>query len=129
MFFCPDCNNILDISKNTSNASSSSSNVDNSNINTGVYFLCSNCGYYEDIKPGTKIYSKTSAEIAQVRGQGTENYDDLIHSDIMPRTRRYVCVNPDCESHNDPTKREAVFFTMNNTYKKRYVCVTCKASF
>ena len=47
----------------------------------------------------------------------------------MPRTRRYVCINPECESHKDPTKREAVFFTMNNTYKKRYVCVTCKASF
>jgi aspartate carbamoyltransferase regulatory subunit len=57
-----------------------------------------------------------------------ETYSNLTDDPILPRTIRYICKNPKCDTHSNSSKKEAVFFRINNTYKIRYVCVECKTS-
>jgi hypothetical protein len=98
--------------------------IDKSNL---AFFICNNCGYSSNIKEGTKIFSKTNDEISQT--YTPDDYSDLIHSDILPRTRKYVCPNVKCKTNEDPSKREAVFFRKNNSYNVVYICTVCKTSF
>jgi hypothetical protein len=101
--------------------------VDKTGEDMIAYLLCKNCGYASKINPGTKIFSRASEDIAQ--SYDVTDYSDLLNSDILPRTRKYVCPNKQCESHKDGTKREAVFFRLNNTYKIKHICCTCKTVF
>lgn len=90
-------------------------------------FICENCGTTKKIPPGTKIFNKTSKNISRNYSRG--DYSDMINSDILPRTRKYICINKSCISHTDPTKREAVFLRANNSYKIVYICTACKSVF
>lgn len=92
-----------------------------------AYFECDNCGFVKKIEPGTRIFTRASENIAQ--SYATDDYKELVNSDILPVTRKYICPNSQCESHKDPTKREAVFFRLNKTYKVRYICRSCKTDF
>lgn len=92
-----------------------------------AYFVCDNCGFTKKIEPRTKIFSRSSDDISQTFG--TTNYDPMLYSKIHPITRFYVCPNSKCESHKDPKKREAMFFRLNNSYKVKYICKTCKTAF
>lgn len=92
-----------------------------------AYFICNNCGYLKPITEGTLIFSKVSSDVAQ--SYSTSDIKDMVHSDILPRTRKYLCPNNKCESHNNPEKREASFFRMNNTFKVKYLCQACGAVF
>nr|QBK88650.1 MAG: putative DNA-dependent RNA polymerase subunit 9 [Mimivirus LCMiAC01] len=92
-----------------------------------AYFKCTNCGYSKKIRPGTEIYSKTSDVIdspmlAHVSG-------DMVYSNILPRTRNYICPNKKCESHSNPSKKKAVFYRVGNSYKVKYICTLCKTMF
>ena len=92
-----------------------------------AFFTCTNCSYGERIKEGTLIFSRTSDSISQ--SYDTNDYSDLYHSTILPKTRKYVCPNTKCESHTNPELREAKFFRMNNSYTVKHICLTCKAQF
>jgi len=92
-----------------------------------AYFVCSNCSYSVKIEEGTRIFSRTSDDVSQTYGTG--DYSDMLHSNIVPRTRKYVCPNKKCVSHKDPIKREAIFFRKNNSYEIVYICSACKTSF
>ena len=89
--------------------------------------ICNNCGYMKPIPEGTLIFSKVSTDIAQ--SYSTSDFKDMVYSDILPRTRKYICPNTKCESHTNPQKKEASFFRMNNTFKVKYVCQTCSTVF
>jgi len=91
------------------------------------YFRCTNCGFLKKIEPRTLIFSKVSSDIAQ--NYVTSDVSIMKHSDILPRTRKYICPKKDCESHTNPEKREAVFFRMNNTFRVKYICTTCDTNF
>jgi DNA-directed RNA polymerase subunit M/transcription elongation factor TFIIS len=112
MLICPKCNNLFDIS--------------NEGINVPK-FKCTNCGYIEDIKSGSTLFSVISENVSQ--NYDITNFDDLINSSILPRTRKYVCPNDKCESHNDFNKKLAVFFRFNRSYKLGFICLTCKTKF
>jgi DNA-directed RNA polymerase subunit M/transcription elongation factor TFIIS len=92
-----------------------------------AFFICNNCGFTKKIQPKTLIFSRASESISQTYVSG--NYKDMLHSDILPRTRRYVCPNAECISHKDADKREAVFFRLNNSYKVKYICQACETDF
>ena len=111
MHFCPNCNNIFDITKTS---------AETQNIN----FICSNCGYSKVIDPRTLLFSRTSKNVAE--SYVANDVVNMAFSDIIFRTRKYICSNDKCESHKDPEKREAIFFRMNNSYKVKYICDTCK---
>ena len=92
-----------------------------------AYFVCSSCGYSIEIKDGTKIFSRTADDLSQ--SYATGNYKNMLHSKILPHTRKYICPNDKCESHKDNTKREAVFFRKNNSYNVVTICKSCEAIF
>ena len=68
-----------------------------------AYFICKNCGLTKKIQPKTLIFTRTSEDIAQSYVSG--NYDDMLDSDILPHTRKYICPNKECSSHTNPEKR------------------------
>ncbi len=92
-----------------------------------AYFVCSNCGPLKRIEPGTLIYSKKSDALSQ--NYSTGNYDNMLYSNVLLHTRRYICPNDKCISHKDKSKRDAVVFRKNNSYEVKYICVACKTSF
>ena len=92
-----------------------------------AYFICNNCGYRKPIENGTLIFSKVSSDISQ--SYSPVQVENMKYSDILPRTRKYICPNTKCESHDDLTKREAVFFRLNNTFRIRHICQACDSVF
>jgi Fe2+ or Zn2+ uptake regulation protein len=94
---------------------------------SNAYFICKNCGTYEQIAQGTLVMSKLSTEGNHDFIDNT-NYKNMIHVKTLPITRNYICPNDKCGSHKDHEKREAVFFRMGTQYRVRYVCKTCQIS-
>jgi hypothetical protein len=92
-----------------------------------AYFICKNCGSFEQIKQGTLVMSKLSTEGNHDFIDNT-NYKNMIHVKTLPITRNYICPNDKCSSHTDFEKREAVFFRIGTQYRIRYVCKTCQIS-
>lgn len=92
-----------------------------------AYFICKNCGYMRPIEESTLIFSRVSSDIAQ--SYTTSDFKDMAYSDILPRTRKYLCANDKCISHKDPIKREAVYFRLNNSFKVKYICLACGTSY
>lgn len=113
--------------KKVKNIQDDGSEKEDINENLLAYFVCNNCGYSEIIKPGTKIFSRTSESLSQ--NYTVNDYSEMVNSDILPRTRKYVCPNNECVSHKDISKREAVFFRLINSYKIKYVCTACDTDF
>jgi hypothetical protein len=97
---------------------------DDDNKSNVAYFLCDNCGYNEPIPDETIIISK-STNHSDHEQYDMERCKNMVNIKTLPLTRRYVCQNSSCESHSDHTKREAVFFRMENTYVIRYICKSC----
>lgn len=91
-----------------------------------TYFVCNNCKYAKKIDEGTLIFSRTADTDSKVI---TTDMSDMIHNSILPRTRKYICPNDDCQSHKDPNKREAVFYRIGDSYRVHYLCTSCKTSF
>jgi hypothetical protein len=101
--------------------------IKHSEIQNKAYFICNNCGNRKPIDPGTLIFSKVSSDVAQ--SYSSSDVLDMKYSDILPRTRKYICPNSKCESHNNPDKREAIFFRMNNAFKIKHICQACNTVF
>jgi acetone carboxylase gamma subunit len=114
---------LLPISEKAIMQSTSTKNIED----LSAYFVCNNCGFANKITPKTKIFSRTSADISQ--NYTVSDYSDMLHSDILPRTRKYICPNKQCISYKDISKREAIFFRLSNTYKVKYICTACKTDF
>jgi citrate lyase gamma subunit len=91
-----------------------------------AYLICYNCGYNEEIKDDTLIFSKTTPNISKM--YTTDNHN-MKYSKIIPRTVKYVCPNDKCETHKKPEKKKAVFFRQNNSYNIKYVCLVCDTKF
>jgi predicted RNA-binding Zn-ribbon protein involved in translation (DUF1610 family) len=91
-----------------------------------AYFICTNCGHARTIENGTLIFSRKSENITQSYDIG--DYSDLKYSNILPRTRNYICINDKCDSHTDMKKKEAIFFRVGG-YNVKYVCLACDTIF
>ena len=92
-----------------------------------AHFICTNCGNTKPIEKGTLIFSRASMDVA--KNYSSPNVNQMQYSDILLRTRKYLCPNKTCESHNNLEKREAIFFRTNNTFRIKYICLTCNAAF
>lgn len=91
-----------------------------------AFFECSNCGYMEEMPPGTMISSRTTAKVV-TEFHDHSRYRDMIHDQTLPSTRNYVCPNKDCRSHKEHDLREAVWFKANRgSYATVYVCKACQ---
>jgi len=90
---------------------------------SNVIFTCKKCGNSEEIKPGTLIMSDHIST-------GAEHYNmqNMIHSRILPYTRKYICPNDKCPTQKDDTKKEAKMFRVGSTFRIRLICMQCKHS-
>jgi len=91
--------------------------------NLKAFFICSNCGNYEEIKDETLIAGK----YFEINNKNSD-FTDYIYDSTLPITRNYICHNKNCDSHKNPEKKQAVFFRDLNSYKIIYICKTCKTS-
>lgn len=94
---------------------------------TEAFYICNNCGYIKKIKPNTKILSKRVAGISQ--NYNSRDVRSMVHNNILPFTRNYICPNKECESHKKHEKREAKFKRRLNSYKVMYICTACGTDF
>jgi len=128
MFFCPNCNNSLNIIRDQSTVQNIiKPNSDQSlQIIAPAYYKCTNCGYKKDMEPGTMILSRAAEKvISEFTDQ--EKYKDMIYDKTLPRTRNYTCPNDACQSHTDYKLRDAVWFKANRqSYAIKYVCSACR---
>lgn len=108
MFFCSQCNNVYDIS--------SKNQVDK------MLFVCHVCGNVEEIKPGTKIMSKSSSTSTYERVKNLQFQKEL---PVLNRTRDYICPNKECPTRKYPETREAVMNRIERSYSVRYTCTVC----
>ena len=133
MAFCSKCNNIYEITQiNDSNINESNIYVlqnksdpdlkkfDNI-IPKGIY-ICRICGHKSSITPGTVLFVRPSKQIVKTYSPININ---KIYDPTFPVTRNYICPNEKCDSHNDSSKREAIFYRIPTTYDIQYICKTC----
>ncbi len=118
MFFCQQCNfKYDDIVKNIDNEDEKKNKLDK-NL---AYFICNNCGFFENIKPMTMIYSKTHMQTRLV----SDHNSDLIYDQTLPITKTYNCINKNCKTYTDINLKEAVFYKKN--HRVTYICKICKS--
>lgn len=89
-----------------------------------AYFICKYCKNSKPIKPGTLIYSKNYNATSSAE---TDDYTFAIYDQTLPRTKNYMCKNPDCESHKNDSVKEAVL-TKNSIEQIVYICVSCSTN-
>ena len=94
-----------------------------------AFYNCNKCGYNETIQEGAHIFTRT-ADNSQNNALDINKNINMMYSDILLRTRKYICPNQKCESHKNPNKREAVMYRKNDReYKMIYICTTCTEKF
>lgn len=86
-----------------------------------AFFICKFCKYNEPIPPGTAIYSKNYSTTDSAE---TDDYTYAVNDQTLPRTRNYICKNPNCETHKKIDLREAVI-TKNQNEQVVYICTVC----
>lgn len=86
-------------------------------------FMCMKCGTKEPVVPGTLIYTESIAS-----NDRHPHMHNMVHSNILPLTRKYTCPAKTCKSHTDPSKREAKMFRVGKTSRVRYICMECSSS-
>jgi hypothetical protein len=142
MFFCPTCNNIIDIVSNNAPAKPDNiNNIDNlNNLNnidniSQIIYKCSNCGFSDLVKPGTKILSISTVlpkvnkpllhSVSNLSPHLAIKYKNMIHDPTLPRTNNYVCPNKQCNTHENESLKEAAWFKpyMNS----HYIITICKS--
>ena len=89
-----------------------------------AYRICRNCSYHEKLSETTLILSRMNTNISTAI---EEDYSYMVYDKTLPHTRDYKCKNKSCESHNNPSKKDAVWFRPKlNSYSIYYGCTTCK---
>lgn len=150
MFYCPNCNNTLSITQQGPNdapittdnlsetpvtISASSQEQENSELknipkqtimSNSAYFKCLNCGFVQGIEPGTLILSRPSEKAISDYTADITKYKDMVYDMTLPHTRKYICPNNLCKSHNNHSLREAVWFKPSRfSYSIIHICKEC----
>ena len=96
------------------------------NLNKVGFLICNNCRYFQNIKNGTILISNKKNNL----NINNKLYNKLqINNKILPRTKDYICQNPECITHkkNDSNK-EAVFYRNTDSYVLNYICCICESN-
>ena len=93
-----------------------------------AYYFCKNCLYSKPIDAKTLIIGRISAGTS-ANYVNIEKLQNKRHSQILPYTRNYICVNSKCDTNsNDSNKKktkEAVFYRIGNSLQVMYTCTVC----
>ena len=95
-------------------------------LSSGAEFKCNNCNNIQPIKETILLYNINMEEKAKIRT--LEENEFICQDPILPRSHDYNCKNPNCITHKDKSKKEAVFFKEKNSFKVNYICVVCRYS-
>ena len=96
-----------------------------SDTNISAYYLCKNCGFNEPIKEQRIIISRLSEEETDSDLQIISKLKNKLFSQILPRTREYICPNKSCPTLKN-TSNEAVFFKTRDQKQLWYGCTVCE---
>jgi hypothetical protein len=89
------------------------------NLKNKFYFYCNNCGFNTPIKNKTCIYQ----DKIDIKPINITNYK---YDATLPSTKKYVCLNKNCETHTNPGIKKASFFKLNqNSYETTFLCHVC----
>jgi DNA-directed RNA polymerase subunit M/transcription elongation factor TFIIS len=105
MKFCPECENILYYNEESNK----------------LMNFCKTCGYKNESSE-ILIQSKNYKENNKLGYESRRNY---IYDPTYARTIYYKCPNTSCKTHEDESKKEAIFFNENNSLKQVFVCAYC----
>jgi hypothetical protein len=102
--------------------------LDKISESVNAYYFCKNCMYSEPINSGALVISRIGSETS-ANYVNLERFKNKRHSDILPFTRNYICINDACETnHTDSKKRkvkEAVFYRVGTSMQVSYTCNVC----
>ena len=93
----------------------------NDNMIPLANFICRFCENSKPIEPGTLLYSRKYGADAD----DSVDYGFMVNDPSLARTKVYTCINKKCETHSNPSIKEAVI-TKNSSHRVIYVCVHCK---
>ena len=96
------------------------------NVYTDAEFNCNNCNYSKPLDKTFLLY-KFEKENNLENKSLTDN-KLLSHSPIFPRTKDYICKNPNCKTHKDSKLKEASYYRDENSYVLNYQCTVCNFS-
>lgn len=88
-------------------------------------YKCSSCLSKYYIQQGAII---DTANYKQKREQKDVSAEIRKQDPTLYRTKNYVCMNAVCITNTDESmgkKKEAVFYTLGDTYNIRYICTVC----
>lgn len=91
---------------------------------SNIIFHCLNCNNKSSINETIKLYK---LDLREEKGN-ILSFEDckLLSSDpILPRTKDFNCKNINCLTHKDLSKKEAVYYKDNKSYKISYICCVC----
>lgn len=104
--------------------------MDKISDSVNAFYFCKNCMYSEPITSGSLVVSRISGKTSS-NYINVEKFKNKIHSQILPYTRNYICINENCDTnHKDVKKRkikEAVFYRVGNSMQVAYTCTVCNS--
>jgi hypothetical protein len=107
-------------------------NTDKQTNRSGLKYVLkctSSCNHISPLKSGTTIYSLNYKK--QQSSFNDNNIDLKLFDPTLPRTKDYVCENPECETNNkgfNMANKEAVFYRAKDSYHTKYACLNCRHS-
>ena len=90
---------------------------------TTAYFYCNNCGCSEKIPKKTFIFSRSSEKHEDKINNN--NFINFKYDPTLHNTKKYICNNDKCSTHENPLTKMAVFFRTSSSYNMRYCCTVC----
>jgi hypothetical protein len=87
------------------------------------YFYCNYCGYNEQIPEKTFIFSRISEKSSEYTHNS--KFANFKYDHTLPISKKYNCINKDCDTHKKPELKSAVMFRIGEGYSIRYICSVC----
>lgn len=89
------------------------------------YFWCKSCGYNEIIPDGMFLFSRGNEKLDNLNYHRINEYTKY---NVLPTTKNYNCINPECKTHKNFNIKSAVFFRENLSYNTKYICEICNTN-
>ena len=89
-----------------------------------VVLVCNDSVKEEFYLPDYKLYN-LNLEDKNNKIRNLEENEFICKDPILPRTHDYSCKNPNCITHKDTKKKEAVFIKDKDSFKIIYICCVC----
>lgn len=93
-------------------------------VYTDAMFFCNNCNYSKQLDKTFLLYKFEKKNLTE-SNKTIEDNQILSKSPILPRTKDYICKNPNCTTHKNPALKEAVYYRDENSLTLNYLCTVC----